>query len=159
MRALCEKYDLPYTTGPLHRQYGQALRTIIKLSVPNDWTSSDQPEPPDPVDRPRSQDRCRAADPAGRARRLVPRPRGGAGMSAATELFAWGESLDDLVGARVDAVRAEPDLRRPAGDPWGGRSPSSGPAGEVGRNAFHAPPLHLDCAARPARPSGPTGSW
>ncbi len=48
VRALCDKYDLPYTTGPLHRQYGQALRTIIKLSVPNSWTSTDQPEPPTP---------------------------------------------------------------------------------------------------------------
>src|SRR6478735_7247832 len=48
VRALCEKYDIPYTIGPLHRQYGQALRTIIKLSVPNSWTSSDQPEPPSP---------------------------------------------------------------------------------------------------------------
>ena len=46
VQALCEKYDLPYTTGPLHQQYGQALRTIIKLSVPNRFTSSDQPEPP-----------------------------------------------------------------------------------------------------------------
>ena len=49
VRALCEKYDIPYTIGPLHRQYGQALRTIIKLSVPNSWTNSDQPEPPSPV--------------------------------------------------------------------------------------------------------------
>jgi linoleoyl-CoA desaturase len=57
VRALCEKYDLPYTTGPLHRQYGQALRTIIKLSVPNGWTSSDQPEPPSP-----SRDRKRRSD-------------------------------------------------------------------------------------------------
>ncbi|MDX6360928.1 MAG: NADPH-dependent stearoyl-CoA 9-desaturase, partial [Nocardioidaceae bacterium] len=48
VRALCEKYDLPYTTGPLHRQYGQALRTITKLSLPNRMTSSDQPEPPTP---------------------------------------------------------------------------------------------------------------
>jgi len=46
VRELCAKYDIPYTTGPLHQQYGQALRTIIKLSVPNSWTSSDQPEPP-----------------------------------------------------------------------------------------------------------------
>ncbi|MEO9222513.1 MAG: hypothetical protein ABI251_12220, partial [Mycobacteriaceae bacterium] len=38
----------PYTTGPLPRQYGQVLRTIMKLSVPNSWTSSDQPEPPTP---------------------------------------------------------------------------------------------------------------
>jgi linoleoyl-CoA desaturase len=49
VRELCAKYDIPYTTGPLYKQYGQALRTIIKLSVPNSWTSSDQPEPPGPV--------------------------------------------------------------------------------------------------------------
>jgi linoleoyl-CoA desaturase len=34
VKALCEKYDLPYTTGPLYRQYGQVLRTIMKLSLP-----------------------------------------------------------------------------------------------------------------------------
>jgi NADPH-dependent stearoyl-CoA 9-desaturase len=45
VQALCEKYDLPYTTGPLHQQYGQALRTIIKLSLHNRFTSSDQHEP------------------------------------------------------------------------------------------------------------------
>ncbi|MBM9458906.1 acyl-CoA desaturase [Nocardioides sp. zg-536] len=57
VRQLCEKYDIPYTTGPLHRQYGQALRTILKLSLPNSWTSSDQPEPPSP-----SRDRKRRSD-------------------------------------------------------------------------------------------------
>jgi linoleoyl-CoA desaturase len=35
VRALCEEYDVPYTTGPLHRQYGQVLRTIMKLSLPS----------------------------------------------------------------------------------------------------------------------------
>jgi len=57
VRALCDKYDLPYTTGPLHRQYGQALPTITKLSLPNGMTSSDQPEPPTPpVERRRKTD-------------------------------------------------------------------------------------------------------
>src|SRR4051812_37125271 len=57
VRALCEKYDLPYTTGPLHQQYGQALRTIIKLSLPNGMTASDQPETPSPPrDRKRRSD-------------------------------------------------------------------------------------------------------
>jgi linoleoyl-CoA desaturase len=35
VRALCEQYGLPYTTGPLHHQYGQTLRTIMRLSLPN----------------------------------------------------------------------------------------------------------------------------
>jgi len=57
VRALCDKYDIPYTTGPLFKQYGQTLRTITKLSVPNSWTSSDQPEPPTPsIDRGRKTD-------------------------------------------------------------------------------------------------------
>src|SRR6195952_907589 len=46
VQALCAKYDIPYTIGPLHRQYGQVLRTIMKMSLPNGMTSSDQPEPP-----------------------------------------------------------------------------------------------------------------
>jgi NADPH-dependent stearoyl-CoA 9-desaturase len=43
VRALCDKYDLPYTTGPLHRQYGQVVRTIMKLSLPNHMTTEDPP--------------------------------------------------------------------------------------------------------------------
>src|SRR3954462_15604343 len=64
VRELCDKYDIPYTTGPLHRQYGQALRTIIKLSVPNGWTTSNDPAPPersDTADEP-SRDRRRKSD-------------------------------------------------------------------------------------------------
>ena len=33
-RRSAAKYDLPYTTGPLARQYLMALRTIIKLALP-----------------------------------------------------------------------------------------------------------------------------
>jgi NADPH-dependent stearoyl-CoA 9-desaturase len=43
VRALCDKYDIPYTTGPLHRQYGQVLRVVMKLSLPNRFTSDDKP--------------------------------------------------------------------------------------------------------------------
>jgi linoleoyl-CoA desaturase len=56
VRALCEKYDIPYTTGPLHRQYGQALRTIMKLSLPNHMTRSDVPADDVPRDRHRKSD-------------------------------------------------------------------------------------------------------
>ena len=35
IQALCEKYELPYTTGSLAHQYAQTLRTIWKLSLPN----------------------------------------------------------------------------------------------------------------------------
>ncbi len=62
VRALCEKYGLPYTTGPLHRQYGQALRTIMKLSLPNGMTRSDAPAPPERTSVPREQERRRRSD-------------------------------------------------------------------------------------------------
>ena len=47
VRQLCEEYDLPYTTGSLARQYGQTLRTIWKLSLPDRFlsaTADDAPE-------------------------------------------------------------------------------------------------------------------
>ncbi|MEO9326100.1 acyl-CoA desaturase [Nocardioides sp. C4-1] len=43
IRALCDKYEIPYTTGPLHRQYGQVLRVIHKLTLPNRFTQDDKP--------------------------------------------------------------------------------------------------------------------
>ncbi|GAA4823413.1 fatty acid desaturase family protein [Nocardioides caeni] len=61
IRALCAKYDIPYTTGPLHRQYGQTLRTIMKLSLPNRMTRDDKPptdaHPTVEHGRPAAQDR------------------------------------------------------------------------------------------------------
>jgi NADPH-dependent stearoyl-CoA 9-desaturase len=56
VRALCEEYGIPYTTGPLHRQYGQALRTILKLSLPNSFTSDNVPPAPDRLRRRRRTD-------------------------------------------------------------------------------------------------------
>ncbi|GAA5070956.1 fatty acid desaturase family protein [Nocardia iowensis] len=47
VRALCDKYDLPYTSGSLLRQYLLTMRTIHKLSVPDRFliaTSDDAPE-------------------------------------------------------------------------------------------------------------------
>ncbi|CAJ1581819.1 acyl-CoA desaturase [[Mycobacterium] wendilense] len=47
VRALCDKYDLPYTTGPFLRQFFLAQRTIVKLAAPDRFltaTSDDAPE-------------------------------------------------------------------------------------------------------------------
>ena len=47
VRVLCAKYDLPYTTGPLSRQYLLAFRTIHKLALPDRFllrTADDAPE-------------------------------------------------------------------------------------------------------------------
>jgi len=47
VRQVCDKYDLPYTTGSLVRQYLLTLRTIHKLALPDSLlvaTSDDAPE-------------------------------------------------------------------------------------------------------------------
>ncbi|ANE78215.1 fatty acid desaturase [Mycobacterium adipatum] len=47
VQALCDKYDLPYTTGPLLRQYSQSFWTIAKLALPNRFlkaTADNAPE-------------------------------------------------------------------------------------------------------------------
>jgi fatty acid desaturase len=47
VRQVCDKYDLPYTTGPLLVQYGKAWRTIAKLSLPDKYlrdTADNAPE-------------------------------------------------------------------------------------------------------------------
>jgi len=47
VRAVCEKYDLPYTTGSFLLQYGKTWRTIAKLSLPEKFlkdTADNAPE-------------------------------------------------------------------------------------------------------------------
>ncbi len=47
VKDICDRYDIPYTTGPLWKQYGQTFRTIMKLSLPNKRTE-DNPAPVSP---------------------------------------------------------------------------------------------------------------
>ncbi|WP_205878460.1 fatty acid desaturase family protein [Mycobacterium camsae] len=47
VRQLCDKYDLPYTTGSFLMQYAKVWRTIAKLSLPDHFlrdTADDAPE-------------------------------------------------------------------------------------------------------------------
>jgi linoleoyl-CoA desaturase len=47
VREICERYEIPYTTGPFLVQYAKTLRTLLKLSLPDEWlsaTSDDAPE-------------------------------------------------------------------------------------------------------------------
>ncbi len=66
-------------------------------------------------------------------------------MTVVTQLFAWGDSLDDLVGARVTQC-ALSRICGGCGRPLGRPVAFVGTPTEVGRNAFHAPPLHVECA-------------
>jgi NADPH-dependent stearoyl-CoA 9-desaturase len=47
VRELCDKYDLPYTTGPLAWQYLQSFWTILKLALPNRFLSGSADEAPE----------------------------------------------------------------------------------------------------------------
>ena len=47
VREICDRYAIPYTTGPFLVQYGQTIRTMLKLSLPDAVlvrTSDDAPE-------------------------------------------------------------------------------------------------------------------
>lgn len=47
VREVCDKYDLPYTTGPLLKQFLLTQRTVLKLALPDSLlraTSDDAPE-------------------------------------------------------------------------------------------------------------------
>jgi NADPH-dependent stearoyl-CoA 9-desaturase len=47
VRQVCDKYDLPYTTGPFLVQYGKAWRTIAKLSLPDQYLSASVDDAPE----------------------------------------------------------------------------------------------------------------
>jgi fatty acid desaturase len=57
VKSLCDKFNVPYTTGPLYRQYGQVLRTIMRLSLP---TKSSSPGPAPQRPRRSSPDELRS---------------------------------------------------------------------------------------------------
>jgi fatty acid desaturase len=40
VQALCDKFDLPYTTGSLLGQYLQTMRTIHKLALPDRFSAT-----------------------------------------------------------------------------------------------------------------------
>ncbi|RZL77519.1 MAG: acyl-CoA desaturase, partial [Rhodococcus sp. (in: high G+C Gram-positive bacteria)] len=47
VKQLCEKYDLPYTTGPLAVQYWKSWRTIAKLSLPDKYLTDTRDAAPE----------------------------------------------------------------------------------------------------------------
>ncbi|WP_415974298.1 fatty acid desaturase family protein [Rhodococcus sp. 077-4] len=104
VHALCEKYDLPYTTGSLGKQYLLALRTIHKLSLPDSWlraTSDNAPETS-------SERRWRVGDsPAVHALRIDPLTGQRRGLRSAMQ-----EARVSLRNAKKEAKRQAKGLRR-----------------------------------------------
>ncbi len=34
VREICDRYGLPYNTGPLHKQFGSVVKKIVRLALP-----------------------------------------------------------------------------------------------------------------------------
>ncbi|MEB3967520.1 fatty acid desaturase [Mycobacterium ulcerans] len=47
VREICDKYDLPYTTGSFLVQYGKTWRTLAKLSLPNKYLRDNADDAPE----------------------------------------------------------------------------------------------------------------
>ena len=47
VREVCDKYDLPYTTGSFLVQYGKTWRTLAKLSLPDKYLRADADDAPE----------------------------------------------------------------------------------------------------------------
>ena len=94
VRELCDKYDLPYTTGPLWKQYGQTLRTIWKLSLPNRFLSASSGQRP--------RDALRIEVPHSR------RAEGGSRRRPRDGQATWSANCDrdgvELIGYRLWAI-------------------------------------------------------
>jgi fatty acid desaturase len=56
VRALCVTYDLPYTTGPLHRQFLLTARTICKLALPDRFLTASADDAPETASELRFRD-------------------------------------------------------------------------------------------------------
>jgi fatty acid desaturase len=47
VRDICERYGLPYNTGPLHKQFGSVVKKIVRLALPG--SGGNEPEVAEPV--------------------------------------------------------------------------------------------------------------
>ena len=54
VRQVCERYGIPYNSGPLHQQFGSVVRKIVRLAVPSG--SPDRPDAATAISAPRDGD-------------------------------------------------------------------------------------------------------
>jgi hypothetical protein len=60
VRAACERYGIPYNTGPLPKQFGSVVRKIVRLALPDRLRGS-AGEEPRPVPEPAPERKALAA--------------------------------------------------------------------------------------------------
>jgi linoleoyl-CoA desaturase len=44
VREICERYGLPYNTGPLHKQFGSVVKKIFRLALPGRGADAHEPD-------------------------------------------------------------------------------------------------------------------
>jgi len=99
VQAILTEYDLPYTTGPLIRQFWHTVRTICKLSLPDRFlmaTSDDAPETA-------SEEKFRAA---------AMRPRVFGAHDVGTRRRGLATAITDRAGRRMKRRRPRPTSER-----------------------------------------------
>ena len=109
VREICERYDLPYNTGPFRKQWGSVMRTILRLAFPG---GKPRPKPGPVPRRRRSAARARGRRP----RRCRRRPSRTAAARAARRPSARGRSgpwrASRRIRARVIASSSRRGVRR-----------------------------------------------
>jgi hypothetical protein len=53
VRAICERYGVPYNAGPLHKQFGSVVKKIFRLALPGHGGDEPAQEPVPVVQRER----------------------------------------------------------------------------------------------------------
>ncbi|MDT5236571.1 MAG: NADPH-dependent stearoyl-CoA 9-desaturase [Mycobacterium sp.] len=99
VQAILAEYDLPYTTGPLIRQFWHTVRTICKLSLPDRFLTATSHDAPETA----SEEKFRAVakDPQVFRAHVVGTPRRG-----------LDTAITDRAGQRIKRGRRRPALQR-----------------------------------------------
>ncbi|MDT0407016.1 hypothetical protein RM528_34830, partial [Streptomyces sp. DSM 41635] len=59
VKEICQRYGLPYNTGPIHKQFASVVRKIVRLAFPWGGTPKDpEPEVNEPAPEPASRPIC-----------------------------------------------------------------------------------------------------
>ena len=155
VRALCDKYDLPYTSGSLVHQYLLTLRTIHKLALPDGFLVATCDDAPETASERKFGTGARSATGSGgpiiglrtalRARARA-QTTGGSGQNAAC--CSWR------------LASAAPTVSTAGSDPWGSQIRSSRETAAPGTTTHPIPACALQtetlCSAE--KPSVPKNS-
>ena len=101
VQAILAEYDLPYTTGPLIRQFWDTVRTICKLSLPNRFLTATSDDAPETA----SEEKFRDVP-------MLPQVR--AAHDVGTRRRGLVTAIADRAGQRVKPGRRHPSQRRTA---------------------------------------------